>query len=74
MPTDIIIWSATAHCWRTVRRSDPHGAMRFEPLGDAMTGELARRAIVSAMRFSDPQASHRNGPSAWTPPVADWDD
>lgn len=74
MPTDIIIWSATTPCWRSVRRPDPHGPIRFEPLGDAMSGELARRALVSAIRFAAPPASHFNGPSAWQPSRGDWDD
>jgi hypothetical protein len=74
MPNDIIIWSATAHCWRTVRRPDPHGPIHFEPLADAMAGELARRALVSAMRFAAPQVGHLDGPSAWNPARGAWDD
>ncbi|MCC6736727.1 MAG: hypothetical protein IT534_11465 [Bauldia sp.] len=73
MPTDIIIWSAATHSWRTVRRPDPHGPMHFDPLDAAMTGELARRSFVSAMRFAGPPGSF-NGPSVWQPAASDWDD
>jgi len=74
MPTDIIIWSAAAHCWRSVTRPDPHGPIHFEPLPDAMAGELARRALVSAMRLAAPPVSHLNGPSVWHPARAASDD
>lgn len=74
MPTDIIIWNAAAHSWRAVSRPDPHGPMRFEPLGEAMNGELARRAFVSAMRFAAPQPALANGPAVWHPAASDWDD
>lgn len=74
MPNEIIIWSAASHCWRAVRRSDPDGSLRFEPLSDAMTGELARRAFVSAMRFAEPLTAPFAGPSAWQPNSGAWDD
>lgn len=74
MPTDILIWNAAAHCWRAVSRPDPHGPIHFAPLGAAMTGELARRAVVSAMRFATPAVHQVSGPSAWQPAASDWDD
>jgi hypothetical protein len=74
MPTDILIWSAATHSWRTVRRVDPHGPILFEPLAEAMSGELARRAFVSAMRFADPQPGRLGGPAVWQPAASDWDD
>lgn len=74
MPNEIIIWTAASHCWQAVRRSVPDGALRFEPLSDAMRGELARRAFVSAMRFAEPRITPFAGPSVSQPVAGAWDD